>query len=79
MNWLQPPRMQVVWHVLDAARDTGDKLVIDACVRLIDADRRGRKHHDPKRLAHGEGVGGGVTNGVDCWRAGVTLHSDRHR
>ena len=48
MNWLQPPRMAIVWEVLEAARDTGDKVVIEACVRLIDADRRGwRKHHDP--------------------------------
>lgn len=48
MNWLKPPRMQMVWEVLEAARDAGDKAVVDACTRLIDADRRGwRKHHDP--------------------------------
>lgn len=42
----QPPRMQIVWQVLEAARDTGDKVVIGACVRLVEADRRGwRKHH----------------------------------
>lgn len=46
---LLPPRMQIVWQVLEAARDVGDNVVVSACARLIGADRRGwRKHHDPE-------------------------------
>ena len=38
--------MALIWQVLEGARDAGDKHVIDACVRLIDADRLGwRRHH----------------------------------
>ena len=46
------PRMQIVWQVLEAAKDNNDVLVINACRRLITADRIGwRKHHDPKDFA----------------------------
>ena len=48
MNSTQPPSMRIVWEVLEAAWDAGERLVVDACIHLIDADRRGwRKHHDP--------------------------------
>ena len=41
-------RMQIVWSVLEAAKDVGDEYVIAACRRLITADRIGwRKHADP--------------------------------
>jgi hypothetical protein len=47
MNWTQRPRMGIVSQVLDAARDAGDRLVVDD-VYLIDAHRRGwRNHHNP--------------------------------
>ena len=39
MDWTQGSKIQVVWEVLEAARETGEKTVIDACVRLIDAER----------------------------------------
>jgi hypothetical protein len=46
MDWKESPRMALIWQVLEGARDAGDKHVIDACVRLIDADRLGwRRHH----------------------------------
>lgn len=42
------PRMYIVWHVLEAAKDAGDAMVIAACRRLIVANRLGwRKHADP--------------------------------
>jgi hypothetical protein len=45
MNWT--PRMRIVWEVLGAARDAGDRLVVED-VRLIDAHRPGwRNHHEP--------------------------------
>ena len=51
MNWTQSPRIQEVWEVLEAARETGEKSVINACVRLIDAHRRGwRKQADDWRI-----------------------------
>jgi hypothetical protein len=51
MDWTQAPRMQVVWEVLEVARESGDQSVINACVRLIDADRRGwRKQSDDWRV-----------------------------
>lgn len=44
----RPPRMQIVWQVLEAAKDAGDDLVIAACRRLINADHIGwRKHANP--------------------------------
>lgn len=39
------PRMQIVWDVLEAAKDNGDDMVIAACRRLIVADRLGWKKH----------------------------------
>lgn len=40
------PRMMIVWQVLEAAKDTGDQTVINACRRLIVANRLGwKKHH----------------------------------
>ncbi|SKA19917.1 hypothetical protein SAMN05428963_1086 [Consotaella salsifontis] len=42
------PRMQIVWSVLEAAKDAGDELIIAACRRIIVADRIGwRKHGNP--------------------------------
>lgn len=42
------PRMQIVWDALEAAKDTGDELLIATCRRLIEANRRGWKtHHNP--------------------------------
>jgi hypothetical protein len=39
---------QVGLDVLEGAKDCNDAVVIAACRRLIEADRRGwRKHHDP--------------------------------
>lgn len=44
----RPPRMQMVWDVLESALDNSDALVVGACRRLIAADRIGwRKHTDP--------------------------------
>ena len=41
----------MVWQVLEVARENGEKPVIDACVRLIDAARRGsRKRADDWRV-----------------------------
>lgn len=46
-----PPRMQIVWSVLEAAKDAGDTSVIAACRRIITADRIGwRKHGNPADL-----------------------------
>jgi hypothetical protein len=36
-------RMQIVWDVLEGAKDVGDELVIAACRRLIIANRGGRR------------------------------------
>lgn len=42
------PRMQIIWSVLEAAKDAGDAAVAAACRRLIEANRRGWKaHHAP--------------------------------
>lgn len=44
-------RMQIVWQVLEAAKDAGDQAVIAACRRIITADRIGwRKHGNPADL-----------------------------
>jgi hypothetical protein len=40
-----PPRMVMVWDCLERAKDAGDSKVIDACRRLINADRIGWKKH----------------------------------
>jgi hypothetical protein len=46
------PRMRIVWDVLERAKDVGDELILAACRRLIEADRRGwRKHHNPADYA----------------------------
>jgi hypothetical protein len=37
--------MQIVWDVLERAKDAGDETVIAACRRLIEADRIGWKRH----------------------------------
>ncbi len=42
-------RNQVIWTVLEAAKDNDDQTVIAAARRLIVAQRRGwREHHAPK-------------------------------
>lgn len=42
------PRMQIIWNVLEAAKDAGDATVAAACRRLIEANRLGWKtHHSP--------------------------------
>ncbi len=41
----EPPRMQITWAVLEAARDVGDEMVIAACRRIIAADRIGWRKH----------------------------------
>jgi len=46
------PRMQIIWAVIEAAKDAGDQMIINACRRLIEADRLGwHKHHNPKDYA----------------------------
>ncbi|MDE5452548.1 hypothetical protein GWE18_06620 [Bradyrhizobium sp. CSA112] len=35
------PSGETAWTVLDAANDLGDKMTVDACRRVIDADLRG--------------------------------------
>jgi hypothetical protein len=35
------PRMEIVWSVLEGAKDAGDLIVIAACRRLIEANRLG--------------------------------------
>lgn len=39
------PKMRIVWEVLEAAKDAGDEMVIAACRRCIEANRRGWKAH----------------------------------
>ena len=47
----QPPRIQITWAVLEAAKDVGDEMVIAACRRIIAAHRLGwRKHGNPADL-----------------------------
>jgi hypothetical protein len=43
-----PPRMRIVWSVLEAAKDCQDEMVIAACRRLIVANRLGWKKHRAK-------------------------------
>jgi hypothetical protein len=38
----RPPRMRIVWDVLESAKNNDDALVIGACRRLINADRLGQ-------------------------------------
>lgn len=48
---MMAPRMQIVWEVLEAAKDAGDDFVLAACRRVIAADRIGwRKHGDKADL-----------------------------
>ena len=48
----RPPRMQIIWQVLEAAKDNNDVAVINACRRLITANTIGwRKHHNPADYA----------------------------
>lgn len=42
------PRMQIVWSVLEAAKDCGDEFVIAACRRCITADLIGWRKHGNK-------------------------------
>ena len=35
------PSGETAWTVLDAANDLGDRMTVDACRRVIDADLRG--------------------------------------
>ena len=44
-----PPRMAIIWDVLERAKDAGDEFVTGCCRRLIAADRIGwRKHADAR-------------------------------
>ena len=39
------PRMQIVWQVLEGAKDNNDQMVIAACRRLIWANTLGWRKH----------------------------------
>ncbi len=39
------PRMQIVWQVLEAAKDNNDPMVIAACRRLLMANILGWRKH----------------------------------
>jgi len=42
------PHMDIIWSVLESAKDSGDAMMTGACRRLIEANRLGwRKHHHP--------------------------------
>lgn len=43
------PRMQIVWNVLEAAKDAADPMVVGACRRLIVANRLGWRKHAAAR------------------------------
>jgi hypothetical protein len=43
------PRMQIVWQVLEGAKDCQDQIVINACRRLINANTIGWRKHADKR------------------------------
>ena len=46
------PRMAMVWHVLEGAKDAGDDRIAAACRRLIAANRLGwKKHARPADIA----------------------------
>ncbi|OCC05136.1 hypothetical protein BA190_09475 [Labrys sp. WJW] len=45
MSIYTTPRMRIVWQVLEAAKDAGETVVLAACRRLVEADRRGWKRH----------------------------------
>jgi hypothetical protein len=40
------PKMQIVWEVLESAKDCNDQHVIAACRRIIVAYRLGRTHDE---------------------------------
>ena len=43
-----PPRLRVIYDVLESAKDVGHVPTINACRRLIVAHIRGwKRHHDP--------------------------------
>lgn len=42
------PKMQIIWQVLDMAKDVEDTMVINACRRLIEANRKGWKKYARK-------------------------------
>ncbi len=44
-NSRETPRMRITWHVLEAAKDASDEIVIAACRRIITADRIGWRKH----------------------------------
>ena len=44
-DWIVTPFMQIVWTVLNGAKDAGDQIVIAACRRLIWANTRGFRRH----------------------------------
>jgi hypothetical protein len=50
-NSQMAPRMQIVWQVLEAAKDAGDDMVVETCRRIIRANLIGwRKHGNPADL-----------------------------
>ena len=46
-----PLRMQITWEVLEAAKDAGDEMVIAACRRVIEANRKGWRKHSSEVAA----------------------------
>lgn len=46
---MMSPRMQIVWEVLEMAKDNQDAMVIAACRRAIVANRLGRTKTDENR------------------------------
>lgn len=45
---MQPLRMSITWKVLEMAKDAGDSFVIDACRRIINANRIGWRKYGKK-------------------------------
>ncbi len=43
-----PPRMRIIWSILEMAKDIGDDFVISICRRLIVANRLGWRKHASK-------------------------------
>lgn len=70
------PKMQIVWDVLEAAKDNRDAVVIAACRRLIVANRLGWKRHAAQAdkdlvYAFADGMGMGDAGGTFCIVRGV--------
>ena len=42
---MSTPRLQIVWQVLEGAKDCQDQMVINACRRLIWANTLGWRKH----------------------------------